>query len=478
MTDIDTMDWAEHVAYLRETFINGLVTRGFRLTRDESVGAHSDAALINRHVVITLKPGFPYLPPHVTTVRPVPRSWHMDADGNLCLYANRDRERLPWLDPDDITNRINEWFTKNDQGWPEDPPALDLEAYIDLPADGRLIIYSDVDRLDGDSISLMGEGGTLRIAGPGRPSKKSTKGLTPGYITDIGTLTEPLFNWTEIVEASPESTQILSAIRRGRLQVLLVRYRREDQHGVIGLTFTVDKQGHPQARRALVASEDPATLALRAGTAHAALATKHVYLIGAGALGSHIADGLVRSGIGNLTIRDGDLLLPGNTTRHLVAIPNYYGANKARVVTHLLEGRPYNRANINYVDQDLINPDDVPPILRDAHLVIDATADGAVTAMLTDAAHAGGHHILSVCLQNEGRTQRVDVIPPLDDAPALPATTARPPTVPEAFEAGCGEPVSPTPPHAVAEAAAMAVRHAIGHLTGSPPNPAGELRDL
>lgn len=48
----------------------------------------------------------------------------------------------------------------------------------------------------------------------------------------------------------------------------------------------------------------------------------------------------------------------------------------------------------------------------------------------------------------------------------------------EVFEGGCGEPVSPTPPFAVAEAAAMAVRHIVGYLTGEPASPAGEVREF
>lgn len=478
MTTIDTMDWVEHVGYLRDTFINGLVARGYRLTREKSVGALSDATLTNKHVTVTLNASFPYLPPDVTATGDVPRSWHREPDGKLCLYASRDRERLPWLDPDNLTARIDDWFTKNEQGWPDDPPTLDLEAYLDLPVDGRLIVYSDTGLLDGDYIRLAGDAHMLRIAGPGKAAKKSTKGHVTGYVTDIGELTQPLFTWTEIVEATDDSTKIRSAIQRGRLEVLLVRYRRQDQHGVIGLTFKHGAQGVPQAHRSLVASADPMTLALRAGTTYNDLKELNVYLIGAGALGSHIADGLVRSGIGRLIIRDGDRLLPGNTTRHLVSIPSYYGINKAQAVTDLLRERPYNCADIDFIGKNLTDPSDVLAIFADAHLVIDATADGAVTAMLTDAAHADGHRLLSTCIQNEGRTQRVDVIPPLDGAPALSATIPRSPTATEAFESGCGEPVSATPPHAVAEAAAMTVRHAIGHLTGTPPHPAGELREL
>lgn len=477
-TNPDTMDWGEHVAYLRETFINGLVTRGYRLAQDASDGPRSDATLTNKKVTITLQAGFPYLPPHVTTLQDVPRSWHQDAKGNLCLYASTDRERAPWLNPDNLHARIEEWFTKNEQGWPDDPPALDLEAYLDLPADPRLIIYSRTGQLDGDYIRLTGDSNTLRITGPGRPSKKSTKGQISGFVTDIGHLDQPLHTWNEVISASNDATKIKTGIERGRLEVLLVRYQRQDQHGVIGLTFKPIRDSTPTVRRAIIASEDPATLALRAGTTHNALNNKHVYLIGAGALGSYIADGLVRAGIGRLTIRDGDILLPGNTTRHLIAYPGYYRYNKADVVAQHLQQRPYNQGRITGITNDLTDPAEIPGIFAVADLVVDATADGAVTAMLTDAADATGCRLLTACIQNEGRTQRVDVVPPLNGADSLPPTTLRSPTVPEAFEAGCGEPVSPTPPHAVIETAAMTIRHAIGHLTGQPPHPAGELRDL
>lgn len=45
------------------------------------------------------------------------------------------------------------------------------------------------------------------------------------------------------------------------------------------------------------------------------------------------------------------------------------------------------------------------------------------------------------------------------------------------FEAGCGDPVSQTAAFAVFEAASLAVRHAIGLLTGSPISEAGTVRD-
>ncbi|CAM5743054.1 hypothetical protein SALBM311S_02531 [Streptomyces alboniger] len=86
---------------------------------------------------------------------------------------------------------------------------------------------------------------------------------------------------------------------------------------------------------------------------------------------------------------------------------------------------------------------------------------------------------LSAALQNDGRTYRIDVLPPLDAAaPLPPSTTTADTQAPPLFEAGCGSPISPTPPHAVIEAAAATVRHAIGLLVDRPLHPAGETRHL
>jgi hypothetical protein len=87
--------------------------------------------------------------------------------------------------------------------------------------------------------------------------------------------------------------------------------------------------------------------------------------------------------------------------------------------------------------------------------------------------------VLSAALQNDGETYRIDVLPPLDEAAMLPQSAIYVHRqAPELFEAGCGSPVSPTPPHAVIEAAAATVRHAIVLLVNRPLHPAGETRNL
>lgn len=474
MTD-RSMSWEDHVGYIRESYIDGLVDRGMRLIQEESTGAYSKATLVNDEVTVILGEGFPYLPPRVMANHEVPKSWHLERDGGLCLYTSRDRSRLPWLDPDAFLSRVELWFEKNRQGWPDDPPVLDLEAYIELPWDTRFIIYGDLGLLTGRFITLRCDGGQLRVSGQGKAPKKRRREIT-GYVADIGHLDEPPRDWNDILERFDESGVVSKEVQSGHIEVLLVRYARHSQHGVLAVIYTSGKIGR-QPRKLRSASADRATLGLRAGPSAAELGNKHVYVIGAGAVGSHICDGLSRAGIGRLTVRDYDHLTPGNMTRHLVTDIEHCGESKARAVKKVLDLRPYNRARVTDVTEGLIRPRDAALIFGECDLVVDATADGASTAMLEQAARVTGQRFVTVCLQNEGRTQRLDVVPPLNDAEPLAPTKLLPPSSVEIFEAGCGEPVSPTPPFAVAEAAAMAVRHIVGHLTGKPPTPSGEVRN-
>jgi molybdopterin/thiamine biosynthesis adenylyltransferase len=482
--------WADHVAHLRETFINSLVTRGFRLTHDNSSGSCSDAVLTDGRISVLLEDGFPFSAPRVRTEVAGPMSWHREPLGFLCLYTSRDRDGRPWLDVDAFLARIETWFEKNDSGWPDDPPVLDLEAYLHLPVDHRNVLYSRLDSYTDQYVKLREQDEQIHIEDQGRLSKNSTKGFLSGYVTDIGQVSTPPLNWDDLIENLDDADKIRSAIERDRVDVVFVQYQRQDQRGALVVTFPSPNAG-PRARKqratsnssrephlALSASLDASVMRLRSGVPAAALEDKHVYVVGAGALGSHTCDGLVRAGIGTLTIRDNQLLTPGNMTRHLVAILGYAGRNKAHVVQSLLSSRPYNRTKIHFDKTALTSPAETIRVLRDCDLVVDATADGSVLAMLEDAAAITGFRFVTACLQNDGRSMRIDVIPPLDGADPIPPTVLRPSSAPEVFEAGCGEPVAPTPPHAVTEAAAMTVRHVVGLLAGTPEAPAGEHRDL
>jgi len=61
----------------------------------------------------------------------------------------------------------------------------------------------------------------------------------------------------------------------------------------------------------------PANLGQRSGRAPVA-APKRVAIVGAGSVGSKVAEILIRSGIRRLTLIDGDIMLPGNLERHVL----------------------------------------------------------------------------------------------------------------------------------------------------------------
>jgi hypothetical protein len=110
-----------------------------------------------------------------------------------------------------------------------------------------------------------------------------------------------------------------------------------------------------------------------------------VLLIGAGALGSVVAELLVRGGVRSLCVLDGETLEAGNLVRHALSLDDL-GQNKAMALAARLNGlSPHvevHAAPINFGS-------DLPEVLAevrsavaDAELVIDCTASDSALAAL------------------------------------------------------------------------------------------------
>ena len=188
---------------------------------------------------------------------------------------------------------------------------------------------------------------------------------------------------------------------------------------------------------------------------------------------------LVRAGIRRLTLIDGDIIMPGNLVRHLVG-PEMVGLPKVTAVKrHLVSRHEVAAENVEELDEAVLSGDVAMELLTSHDLVVNTSADFATTALLHVAARSAQKRIISASIQNDGATYRVDLLPPLGGADALPdsslVTDQQPPAV---FEAGCGSPISPTPPHVAVEAASATVRHVIGLLIERPVHPSGEVRNL
>jgi tRNA threonylcarbamoyladenosine dehydratase len=67
------------------------------------------------------------------------------------------------------------------------------------------------------------------------------------------------------------------------------------------------------------------------------LNTKHVMVVGMGGVGSFAAEFICRSGIGKMTIIDGDIVDPTNRNRQLPALSTNHGVSKADIMADRLK---------------------------------------------------------------------------------------------------------------------------------------------
>ncbi|MFS0794418.1 HesA/MoeB/ThiF family protein [Microbacterium sp. 1P10AE] len=354
---------------------------------------------------------------------------------------------------------------------------MDLERYFEPAGTGPLVLYDErIESLTGKFVRFKVEGATVVLVGTGmKPAKSNPRRYRLyGYVIDIGEPDTPPRGWRDIrEEVDPKIVEQLDRrLRLGALDLLLVRYRRAGATGAIALLVTayapIELKSLPSASTSLP------VVSLRSGRDAHKLEGKSVLVVGAGAVGSFICENLVRAGLGQLAIRDGDIVRPGNAVRHVLP-STFAGYPKVEALQRLLSQRSYCVTDIASEARHLTDRTEIPDLLAKFDLVIDATADGMASAMLADAARTFGVHIISAALQDEGRVVRVDVVPPLSGEAigevGIPSRREH-----DFFEAGCGDPVSMTPPYAAMEAAAIATRVAVRILTDLQTEPAGVIR--
>jgi tRNA A37 threonylcarbamoyladenosine dehydratase len=85
------------------------------------------------------------------------------------------------------------------------------------------------------------------------------------------------------------------------------------------------------------------------------LTNKHVMVVGMGGVGSFAAEFIARSGIGKMTIIDGDVVDPTNRNRQLPALATNHGEPKVQIMARRIkEINPEIELN---VIQEFVNPD-------------------------------------------------------------------------------------------------------------------------
>lgn len=476
--------YTDAVAHTRLHFEEGLIRAGFRETEEGWTGLAGYSANVTS-VLISLPERFPFQPPRVAPVDEdaLPWSWHRELDGALCLIAEDDYEGLWWAEASAFLEHVSEWLAQAAAGWPNDRPDLDLDRYFPRSEDTRVYLYEELGRLGEGPFRFRPAKNNVMRASRGVIPKKLVKagGDRPGYVVNAGEIDAPPRTWADVSAWIGPENKLDAKIRRGEVSVVLLKYRRGNHDGAVALDVWPTATGDITVERLTSSANTVAARTARAGAQKEELGKSAVAIVGLGAVGSFIADMLVRAGVGRLTLVDGDVVLPGNVVRHLVG-PDSIGMPKGEAVKrHLVSRNELTHEDIRVNTRPLRSAPEAARVISNHDLVVNATADFTTTALLHLVAESLGTRILSTSLHDDGTAYRVDVLPPVSGNPlVLPPVKSADTSVlaPELFEAGCGSPISPTPPHAVIEAAAATVRHGIGLLTGRILHPAGESRDL
>lgn len=120
----------------------------------------------------------------------------------------------------------------------------------------------------------------------------------------------------------------------------------------------------------------------------------HVLIVGLGGVGSYAAEAIARSGIGAMTIIDGDNVDPTNRNRQLQALTSTHGKNKAHLMGERIK-LINPEVNLTMVDQ-FKNPDEMKEFLKQSFsYVVDAIDSITPKLFMLEAAYVNNQRIVS-----------------------------------------------------------------------------------
>ena len=423
---------------------------------------------------IEIRDGWPYLHPYIYAAGLVGRK-HVNALGNVCLWPEGDDGYADWLRLEPILRRIDAWVGDQEAGVTE--PAMDAHLYVGVGGDRMLTV--DIEGLISARLVRPsgGESGLLRA------------GLANGVFSVglRGNLAAAWFWHPELKAPPAEPSRLPSLLTAGQRRNfdVVTHQVQKSRPGVVLLLW--DDAGHLNAfgaevRRSspgsftLVALEvartDRTVLRLRSGPDAPALATKTVTIFGVGAIGSEVAMLLARSGIGRLILIDQEHLRPANLSRH-AASARTVGMPKARAMAQTI-GEALPDVRVHPINSLVWRPALIKPLVTSADVVVDATGNRAYRDLLSRISAEASVPLIAAALHRGGRIARVRVqatgahpIWARSEATGFPEVLAEAGTPPASiWETGCGAPINNAPPVAVAAAATLASRIALGVLAG------------
>ncbi len=431
---------------------------------------------------IVIRPGWPFISPAI--IVDGLNTNHSTLNGYVCMWRDDDSS-LEWTTLRGLFSRVEEWCDNAKHNWREDQ--LDQDAYLNFHNKYALAVTFDLSELGvhkggwGEFHAAMNQSPARVdiLAGP-RRSANHLRGLW----FHVGALSGPpprqLFEVTAYLprqqrkglrKALSERRKPEPLIPSGGVDLILFCWERRTQTDLLAMVCT-GKDDDVESVALQPGPRDEDSLILRAGPDAPELRGRTAVIFGAGALGGHTAALLAESGIGNLTVVDPDVLLPGNVVRHIAGHSRVGDFKVQAVQAVIADHAPWTR--VAGYQEWARTPRQIRERIDGADIIIDTTGNEALTNSLAMMAQEDGARLLAGALYRGGgiaRAQR-QALPgdtPIhlrDDQTRYPIITAG--EVAEDFatsQLGCSAPVNNAPPSAVLTCASLLTQVALDTLT-------------
>ncbi len=455
-------------------------------------GGHTESS----RMTVVMRPSWPYLPPLLEV--PGIAAWHADQE-RLCIWQAEDNSQR-WTTLQGLYERIDEWAEQAQDGFAIVENARNPEIYWEERGEAIADLVDLEELLAGDEAE--GQHGEFHFAEAISPDGRTEANVfelnagpfnamtkLPGGITDFRLVRGRWFYRSTVVHPPRTLDEFLSLLtenQRSRLQrdmrdrpLLMFGLIWPNQAGLVStmLFRAMRDQDEPLLGLVILRPKGRGPMLLRGGPDVAVLRSCSVAVVGIGAVGSHVAENLARSGVGKLRMIDYDRIWPVNLIRHAAPPGTPAGMKKTEAMRHALEQYPWVEVEIPTSDQMTViwTADEIADVLSRADLTIDATGHSGLAELMGRHAARLGRALISVALFRGGavgrvRRQCLDGDTPIVQRPHLDRYLQIPPLDEEAeyvgTEVGCLSRVHNAPPVAVVRAGALAADVAIDQLTG------------
>lgn len=430
---------------------------------------------------IQIRDGWPYLHPQLF-VEGLRGRRHVSGSDNVCLWNESD-DSYEWLTVAGIESRIVAWCA--DQIEVASEPTMDAHLYFE-PYDPHQLVILCLETLRHDTAALSDEDGafgTTKGRRDGPLYRVDGKGDT-NVVWFQGTgITSPPTDWQALVAflTSAQRAELglftrWTSARRPRPALGILVWWQSDAIAALAIRLVQPPIGSLQIHALEIALTGPSIMSLRAGPDAAVLKDKKVIIFGAGAIGSHLAVLLAKSGVGMMSIVDDQRLRPGDLTRH-AAMGAFVGRFKGEAIEKTLSDCMI-ATKVTVLTAKVWDAQMLGDLVAQSDVVIDATGSPTYADLLSQvtADILPRRPMLSLALYRRGQVARASVQVSCTVPIMSRRTSAEFPAIPPDpsgedatmnWETGCGAPVNDAPPWAVASAAALGSRTAIRILAGT-----------